>query len=186
MTGFADQGVLDMDATIWLDGPRIALKLHFGLMELNSTKSTYESTKNSSQSWQSYCQLKWVCQILDNPQKYVCKDIKVSNWSYAQIIFTTGFAGQGILNIDAAVWYDSPKSTYESTKNSPQSLQSYWQLKWVCQIFGKKGIFNVKKTFFIKSICESQKFNQLSTYENFANVNWTFRLENESDASFGP
>ncbi len=44
-------------------------------------------------------------------QKYVCKGIKVSNWSYNQIIFTTSFAGQGVLDIDATVWLDGARIT---------------------------------------------------------------------------
>ncbi len=50
-----------------------------------------------------------VCQILD----YVCKYIKVLYtciyklvWSYAQIIFLAGFAGQGILDKDCKVRLD--------------------------------------------------------------------------------
>ncbi len=58
---------------------------------------------------------------------------QIHYWSYAQIIFTGGFASQGLLNKDPIVWLDGrppPVSLVMSLANSQfNKLSSYEKFK---------------------------------------------------------
>jgi hypothetical protein len=85
---------------------------------------------------------------LCSDKKYVCKYIKISNWSYAQIIFPTGFADQGALNKDPTVCLDGDHPQKYVCKYKKYNLKS----QSISQIFNKKvSLINVhqwKNTFY--------------------------------------
>ncbi len=97
-------------------------------------------------------------QIAKCAQKCICKYIKITNWRYAQIIYTAGYAGQGFsirMRMLGKIERDHPqkyickykkqpaipqKYICNDKKQPPKILQSHCQHERVCQIFDIKCI----------------------------------------------
>ncbi len=112
--------------------------------------------------------------LLDKPQKYICKYIKINNWSDTQIIFHRRPTSQGVLNNDPMIWIGGARPSqkvllnnfklklnisFASTKNScpPKKMAKSLTAQVSLPIFFTKSVFNEltsmeENIFFIECI----------------------------------